>query len=254
MNNNIHEYKYILSLDTSTSIGSVALHRGEDLLGYKESLKPRGHTEFINQAIHNLLLENNLEFQNLNVVALINGPGSFTGLRVSGNVARSLSYSLGIPLIVKNSLLVMTELLRKKVKLDVGEILCPVLNAFKNQIFTAFYDQDENKNLVEVLSPRVFDVSEFIDLVEKKSFVDIKSKISFFGEGLLAYKLEFEKLFMNCTFINKSDLVLNPRADILGFLAYFSLQKQAESSIMNWSDYTPLYLKASDPEEKLMKS
>ena len=64
----------------------------------KEQVSPRHHSLYLLPLIENILKENNCTPQDINEIIVINGPGSFTGVRLGVTVAKTLAYTLKIPI------------------------------------------------------------------------------------------------------------------------------------------------------------
>ena len=82
----------ILALDTATEIATVALVRGEDVLGERSSRAVR-----ILDDVHGVLADAGLIADDVEALVVGRGPGSYTGLRIGLITARTLAFSLGIP-------------------------------------------------------------------------------------------------------------------------------------------------------------
>ncbi len=81
----------LLALDTSSSLGSVALTRGKSLIGSRSFLADHGHSRNLLPAIDSLFVEASIPAQSVDLFAVVKGPGSFTGLRVSLACVRGLA-------------------------------------------------------------------------------------------------------------------------------------------------------------------
>ncbi len=84
--------RYLLAIESATSICSVALFQNDQLLGEVSKFSPRSHNEKLAIIAAELLRQNGVEFNQVSNIAVSIGPGSFTGLRVG------LSYAKGIAL------------------------------------------------------------------------------------------------------------------------------------------------------------
>ena len=94
----------ILSIETSTTICSVAVHQDGVLISLKELNESGAHSEKLMGMIDSVLLEADLEYAQLDALAVSEGPGSYTGLRIGVSTAKGLAYALGKPLIGINTL------------------------------------------------------------------------------------------------------------------------------------------------------
>src|SRR5436305_1127073 len=97
----------ILSIDTATALGSVALAREGNLLAVKTSDQQKDHAAWAHVAIRELVEQTGYTLHHLDAVAVVAGPGSYTGLRVGMATAKGICYAAGIPLITLNTLYIM---------------------------------------------------------------------------------------------------------------------------------------------------
>ncbi len=96
---NISKDIYILCLESSTSICSVALCKNGETIASKDSLEGQKHSRWMTVYVQQLLAEANLKIDQLHAVAVSEGPGSYTGLRVGYSIAKGICYRLDIPII-----------------------------------------------------------------------------------------------------------------------------------------------------------
>ncbi len=94
---------YLLALDTSTEACSAALCLNGQLLERSE-LAPRRHGELILPMIDSLLAEAGISKQQLDIIAVGRGPGSFTGVRLGVSLAQGIALGLDLPIIAISSL------------------------------------------------------------------------------------------------------------------------------------------------------
>ncbi|NLJ80868.1 MAG: tRNA (adenosine(37)-N6)-threonylcarbamoyltransferase complex dimerization subunit type 1 TsaB, partial [Firmicutes bacterium] len=85
----------VLGIDTSTLTGGVALLRSGHLLGESVLNIRTTHSERLLPALEKLLADAEVETGDLDGVAVVTGPGSFTGLRIGVATAKGLAYALG---------------------------------------------------------------------------------------------------------------------------------------------------------------
>ncbi|WP_035940658.1 tRNA (adenosine(37)-N6)-threonylcarbamoyltransferase complex dimerization subunit type 1 TsaB [Knoellia aerolata] len=87
----------ILAIDTSTSAITVALHDDTRVLAAASHIDPRAHTEWVSPLIASCLASASLSPADLTAVAVGNGPGPFTGLRVGIVTGLTMGHALGVP-------------------------------------------------------------------------------------------------------------------------------------------------------------
>ena len=94
----------ILAIDTSNRPMSVALYHNEIPLIEHTLNSKRNHSVQLMPAIEYLMKEVNLQPKDLSKIVVANGPGSYTGLRIGVTTAKTLAWSLNIPLVTVSSL------------------------------------------------------------------------------------------------------------------------------------------------------
>jgi tRNA threonylcarbamoyl adenosine modification protein YeaZ len=99
----------ILAIDTSTSAITVAIHDENRVLAREAHVDPRAHTEWVSPLIASCLSSASLTPRDLTAVAVGNGPGPFTGLRVGIVTGLTMGHALGVPVLGICSLDVLAE-------------------------------------------------------------------------------------------------------------------------------------------------
>ena len=127
--------KKILAIDTSHAICSVALNVSEKITS-RISAAPRQHARQLLPMIEQLLAEQDLCVRDLDAVALVIGPGSFTGLRIGAGVAQGLSFATGVPVLCISSLAVMAMRAHLEQRCDLVNVC---LLAREDEVYAASY-------------------------------------------------------------------------------------------------------------------
>jgi tRNA threonylcarbamoyladenosine biosynthesis protein TsaB len=126
----------ILHINTALSLGSVSLADDERLLAERSSGEQAEHASFLQPAIRDMLADGGLRMQDLSAVAVVYGPGSYTGLRVGMACAKGICYGLNLPLITIGTL----EWMASAAISEEAITLCPMIDARRDEVFTALYD------------------------------------------------------------------------------------------------------------------
>ena len=233
----------ILLIDTSQETGTTALAEKGKVLFSEENKIAKEHASWLHVAIGRMLAEAKITVRDLEAIAVVAGPGSYTGLRVGMAAAKGFCYALKIPLITQNTLRVMAESMIA-VADEKGAWICPMIDARRDEVFTALYTpnaqrrtpNEESANrqpstanqLNEVLPPQamILDKSAFeIQLAE--------NPVLFFGTG--ANKWE--------TIIDSANALFHPQLNIIHAFARLA---QQDFDSQTWADpvYSePVYLK-----------
>jgi tRNA threonylcarbamoyladenosine biosynthesis protein TsaB len=212
----------ILNIDTSTGKAGVCLSKDGSLLALAENQDQKEHAGWLHPAISRLLRETGHGTADLQAVAVTAGPGSYTGLRVGMATAKGLCYALAIPLITENTLKVMAFAASQQ--LSGTDLLCPMLDARRMEVFTAVYTND----LTPLLPPTAM-------IIDENSFSEylLNRQVSFFGEG--SYKCKQLIIAPSAAFID-----LPYHVGYLGILS-FSRYLQCEFTAVAYSE--PVYTK-----------
>ncbi|MET0392129.1 MAG: tRNA (adenosine(37)-N6)-threonylcarbamoyltransferase complex dimerization subunit type 1 TsaB [Chitinophagaceae bacterium] len=165
----------ILNIDTSVDTASVCLSQDGHSIGYDSNEVQQDQAAWLHPAIQNMIAGAGMKLAALQAVAVTIGPGSYTGLRIGLSAAKGLCFSLSIPLIAVNTL----EMMASAVKEEEADLLCPLIDARRMEVFTAVYD----RNLVPVIGPTAMLITgpAFDELLATKTIV-------FSGNGSLKLK------------------------------------------------------------------
>ena len=168
---------YILNIESATSICSVCISQNGELLSIHET-DANKHASEITLMIDKCLAEAGLKMTDLLAVAISNGPGSYTSLRVGASTAKGICYALNIPMIAVDTLqsLAMASYLEVQ---DVEAFYCPMIDARRMEVYSAIY-KIENGNLIneEPISPLIVDEQTF------KRYLDMGKRLIFSGSGV----------------------------------------------------------------------
>ena len=163
----------ILNIETATKNCSVALSKAGKTLAIRElSEQNFSHAEKLHVFIEELFLETNLKLQDLNAVAVSQGPGSYTGLRIGVSAAKGLCYALSIPLIALDTL----EILARKIQVNSG-IIIPMIDARRLEVFSAFFDSSFTK--IRAIKAEVID---------ENSYQEESEILHLIGDGAMKFK------------------------------------------------------------------
>lgn len=126
----------LLAIDTAGTTGSVALgeldSRGVQTLGHVD-LAARTFAVRLIPAISTLLAERNIALADVDCIAVVHGPGSFTGMRISLSAVKGLAEATGKPVIALSRLAVMASMLPQ------AEAVHAVLDAGRDEFYLGHY-------------------------------------------------------------------------------------------------------------------
>ena len=168
---------YILHIETSSKQCSVALaYKGKTLTSRVLNSESFSHNEKLHLFISEVLEEANLKTKQLDAISVSKGPGSYTGLRIGVAAAKGFCFALDIPLIALNSL----EILVQGVTQAEVELIIPMMDARRMEVYTAIFDG--NKNWINQTSALVLSQNSFKEIVKDKTVLFLGNGINKFQE------------------------------------------------------------------------
>lgn len=164
----------LLTVDTATPSGSVAVTRGETVLGEILLNVKANHTDRLLVTIRQLLTDVGLTVQDLDAFGVLLGPGAFTGLRVGVATVKGLAMAMGKPVVGVSSL--------RSLALQVPfprYPLCVLLDARKKEVYVGLYSWEAG--LPAPLKPEAVMPPE--DLL-----AELEGEVLFAGDGAVHYR------------------------------------------------------------------
>jgi tRNA threonylcarbamoyladenosine biosynthesis protein TsaB len=168
----------ILNIDTSTENATVSVAQDGTIIQSAENNNQKEHATFLHETIKILLASTSISMNSIDAIAVTEGPGSYTGLRVGMSTAKGLCYALQKPLIAICTLKMMAKDSSISNAND-ADLFCPMIDARRMEVFTAVF----TNNLESVLEPCAM-------ILDEHSFSKIlfESKIAFSGNGCFKFK------------------------------------------------------------------
>lgn len=132
----------ILCLETATPTCSVALNDGNKTLALRECKGQNAHSEKITTFIKEVLEEGGVTYSQLDAVAVSQGPGSYTGLRIGVSTAKGVCYASGKPLMAIDTLEAMAKGMCDCLgaQLVPSDLLVPMIDARRMEVYCAIFD------------------------------------------------------------------------------------------------------------------
>lgn len=224
----------VLLIETSTRVCSVGVASHGQLLSLREDFSANySHSALLTVFIEEALKNANLTIKQLNAVAVSQGPGSYTGLRIGVSAAKGVCYALDIPLLAVDTLKAMamqclnikTEALQPLGPDSLPILLCPMIDARRMEVYHALFDF-ELKSVVPTQA-KIIDNNSFADLLKNH-------RIAFFGDG--AEKCQNIIQHSNAVFFN------DVFPSVKGMLTE-ACEKLHRSEFVDVAYFEPFYLK-----------
>ena len=176
-----------------------------------------------------------IELEQLDAIAIAAGPGSFTGLRIGSATAKGIGLALKKPVVSVPTL----EGLAYRVSVFDG-IICPIMDARRNQVYTGIYKMDKG-NLVCLSEQKAVDIHEIMDELEKYD-----EKVIFLGDGVEVQRETIEKEFKKEYCFAPIHLSKQSAAAVAVLGDIYFNQGKAEDA----AEHKPIYLRKSQAERE----
>ena len=211
---------YILNIETATKNCSVSIAaNGKTLVCKEMSELGYSHAEKLHLFIQDVIQEAAISFSQLSAIAVSQGPGSYTGLRIGVSAAKGLSYALQIPLISVDTLLALAHQVSEN-----DGLIIPMIDARRMEVYSAIFDSNKQK-IREVQA----------EIISAESFAAISEKIYFIGDSNEKVKSVLTK--SNFVFL---DAIQYPSAKEMSTISH---QKYLEKDFEDVAYFEPYYLK-----------
>lgn len=156
-----------LALDTSTSQLTTAVVRGKEVLGMMEESAKQNHSIKLVPNIERLIKQLGLEITQIQGIAAGYGPGSYTGVRIGVTVAKTLAWSLNIPLLGISSIeaLAYRAGVKGEVVKKVGRTwIIPLINGRRGRAYTGLYSIQQD-SWIPLLPDGIRPVAEWLEQI-----------------------------------------------------------------------------------------
>lgn len=220
----------ILGIDSSAITAGCALYDGDKLIAEQFLNTRHTHSETLLPMIENMLKNAEVTLSDIDEIAVTNGPGSFTGLRISISCVKGMAFGAGISVVPVSTLEAIAYNF-----LGIDAVICACMDARLNQVYNALF-KSENGVITRLCEDRALKLNELSDELSK-----IEERLIFAGDGGgLAYEYTERKYEL-------APLVLRYQRGSGVCLAARGKPKTAAASLM------PSYLRLSQAEREKLR-
>ncbi len=167
----------ILSVDSSANAASVAVTEDEKLICECVVNNKKTHSQTLLPMIDKALKDSECSLSDIDLIAVTNGPGSFTGLRIGVATVKGLCHGAKKPVVGISTLECMAYNLPY-----CEHIICPIMDARREQVYNGVYEWS-GEELVQIKEPRAMALEELL-----AEFENIDKKVVFLGDGVPVYR------------------------------------------------------------------
>lgn len=227
----------IFSLDSATEAATCAVLDENKLLGEITFQYKKQHSVILMPMVDVLLQNLQLSIQDIDGFVISKGPGSFTGLRIGMATIKGLCHGSSKPFVGVSSL----DALAYQMALSSG-ILCPILDALRDNVYTALYTFTEGQ-LQRTSEYMAVSIDELITILET-----VNKPVCFAGDAVPLHLETLIKRLPNVCFAPPSQNVV--RASALGELGLALLKQGVQEDLYS---FAPLYLRKPQAEREYEK-
>jgi tRNA threonylcarbamoyladenosine biosynthesis protein TsaB len=236
----------ILAIDSSGLTASVALSEDGVMMAEYTVTHKKTHSQTLLPMLDTVVTMLQLDLQEIDAIAVAKGPGSFTGLRIGSSTAKGLAFVLDKPIIPVPTVDAIAYNLY-----GTQSLICPLMDARRNQAYTGIYafEQKEAASEFLVLSEQkaaaVEEILEELDMLAAKR----NANVIFLGDGVDVFKKQIEEN-MTVPYSFAPPHLLRQRAGAVGALGSLYYQKGIFEPA---ASHVPQYLRLSQAEREREK-
>ena len=225
----------ILGFDSSGMVASVAVMHDDIMVAEYSVNYKKTHSQTLLPMLDEVVKMTELDLDEVDAIAVAAGPGSFTGLRIGMATVKGFGLALDKPVIAVPTCHALAYNLWGSEK-----IICPILDARRNQVYTALYEY-ENAELKCIKEQEAMDICDIIEHIN-----DIGREVIFVGDGVPVFRSVIEdKIRVKALFAPAH--LSRQRASAVAALGRIYYERGEYESA---DDVKPIYLRKSQAERE----
>ncbi len=230
----------ILGIEGAANVASVAVVDDDTVVAEYTTDYKKTHSQTLMPMIDQMLSMVDMPVSSIDAIAVSEGPGSYTGLRIAAASAKAMALALDKPLIPVSTLEAMAYNI-----LYVDGIICPIMDARASRVYNGIYRcVGENKGSIEICEePRIIEIKKLIDELNKK-----EEHIYLLGDGINAYK-ENILADLKAEYTLAAPSLCKSRAALVALLG----KKNFDKGLVADDSWAPVYLQKSQAEREREK-
>ena len=167
----------ILAIDSSSLVASVAVVEDDIMVAEYTINHKKTHSQTLLPMIDEISKMAEIDLSGVDAIAVSGGPGSFTGLRIGSATAKGLGLVWNKPLVHVPTVDAMAYNLY-----GTDKLICPMMDARRNQTYTGIYEFVDNEFKI-VVEQCAISVDELIDKIN-----ELGREVIFLGDGVPVFK------------------------------------------------------------------
>jgi tRNA threonylcarbamoyladenosine biosynthesis protein TsaB len=228
----------MLAMDTTTLVLGVAVLEEGKVLGEVTTNLSKKHSVRLMPTVDSLLKDLDLRIEDIDVLAVTDGPGSYTGIRIGVTTAKTIAWARKIPLYTESSLTVLAMN-----GLRFSGLVVPLFDARRQRVYTGIYRPDY-QHLTEVLPQQVMPLDDLLSELTKHD-----EPVLFLGDdGKKFQEKIMDQLGTRAVMGLPAENI--PRPSQLAWLAWQKMEKGISPAS---ETMTPNYLQLTQAEANLLQ-
>lgn len=225
----------ILGIDSSGIVASVAVAEDDVLLAEYTVNYKKTHSQTLLPMLDEIVKMTELDLNTIDAIAVAAGPGSFTGLRIGSATAKGLGLALGKPLAAVPT----AEALAYNLY-DTAGLICPIMDARRNQVYTGIYRFEDHRLMV--VRPQWAD--SITEVLEELNLLG--EPVTFLGDGVPVFRDAIARTLT----LPYSFAPAHLNRQRAGAVASLGSVYVREGRVQTAEEHTPEYLRVSQAERE----
>lgn len=228
----------ILGIDSSGMVASAAVAADNTLVAEFTVNNKQTHSQTLLPMIDQVIQMSGIALQEIDAIAIAAGPGSFTGLRIGASTAKGLGLALDKPIVPVPTLEGMAYRLAGS-----NGLVCPMMDARRNQVYTGIYRVATDK-LDVVADQKAVDVREIL-----QELAEYQEPVIFLGDGVPVYQEVIAECCQGEYQLAPLHLSRQSAAAVAALGEIYYRQGKTETA----QEHRPVYLRKSQAEREREK-
>lgn len=233
----------ILAIDSSGLVATVALLEDNNLVAEYTIHHKKTHSQTLMPMLDEIKQMVELDLSTVDAIAVASGPGSFTGLRIGAATAKGLAMGLGKPIIEVPTLEGIAYQMY-----GAAAIICPIMDARRNQVYTGLYqfaEKDTGYQMETLKEGCACDIMECIEAVNS-----FEQPVVFLGDGVPV----FEELIREHARVPVCFAPAHRRLQSAASVGALAMEFAGKCRFVEAKDHAPEYFRMSQAERERMEA
>ncbi len=232
----------ILALDSSGLVASVAVLDGDTIQSEYTMNYKKTHSQTLLPMLEAIKELTDLDLSTIDAIAVAAGPGSFTGLRIGSATAKGLGFAMEVPIIPVPTLEGLAYVFYGSDK-----VICPIMDARRNQVYTGLYSFEQNGSIYDMRTIKDQCASNIGDLIDELNKLD--RDVIFLGDGVPVFS---EYIKENCK-VHFSFAPAHMNRQRAAAVATYGEVLYKAGKYESAAEHAPEYLRMSQAERERME-